>query len=199
MTARVLRLRDTAERDDAPATPDLVTRSAAGDERAREQLFRRHFAYARRLVERLLPGDPDAPDVLQNGFVKLFESLPRLREPERFQAFLRTILVHTARSHLRRRRLARMLGFDQRDASADLDAYLAPDAPADVRAELAEILAKLPRLSATDRMVFVLHHVEGLSHGDVAEAVGLSISTVKRRLVELDHVLGIQRDRGGQR
>jgi RNA polymerase sigma factor (sigma-70 family) len=81
---------------------------------------------------------------------------------------------------VRRRALLRKLGLGRRREPLDEDMFVSEDAPPDVRAELNAIYAMIHALPARERIALVLRRVEGLSHEEVADALGVSLSTAKR-------------------
>jgi DNA-directed RNA polymerase specialized sigma24 family protein len=83
---------------------DLVRRARAGEAAAFAELCRRHGCRARALARRILGGDAEAEDVVQDTLLTAFAGLARLREPERFGSWLCAIAVNLARMRVRARR-----------------------------------------------------------------------------------------------
>jgi RNA polymerase sigma-70 factor, ECF subfamily len=167
----------------APALTDasLVQSALAGEEWAREALFRRHARLAFGLAFRLLPRDVDADDIVQDAFLYALGHLDRLSNPQAFQAWLSSIVVRTAGKRLRRRRLQQRLGLLSHEP-VDADRIISAAAPPDVVAELRAVYARLDALPAEERVALVLRRVERLEVPEIAERMQLSPSTVKRRL-----------------
>jgi len=164
-----------------PSDAALVLAARAGEEWAREALFRRHARLALGLAYRLLPRDADLEDLVQDSFLSAFERLDRLSNPQAFQAWLSSIVVRTAGKRLRRRRLQVRLGL-VRSEPIDVDQVVSRSAPPDVAAELRAVYGLLERLNVEERIALVLRRVEKLEIPEIAGHMGLSISTVKRRL-----------------
>jgi RNA polymerase sigma-70 factor (ECF subfamily) len=155
---------------------DLVERARYGDRDAFtdlvHQISDRLFAVALRILRDAGP----AEDALQNALVTAWRQLPRLREPERFEAWAHRILVHACYAEARR---ARRWSVNVR--------VLAPDAPSapDSSINLAqrdELEHAFSRLSLEHRAVFVLHHYRGLTLVEVAETLGIPAGTARSRL-----------------
>lgn len=164
-----------------PTDAALVLSARAGEPWAREALFRRYARLALGLAYRIMPYDPDVDDVVQDSFLYAFERLDRLSNPQAFQAWLSSIVVRTAGKRLRRRRLQVRLGL--RSAKpVDADEVVSKTAPPDVAAELRSVYELLERLPVEERIALVLRRVERLELPEIAEHMGLSLSTVKRRL-----------------
>jgi len=164
-----------------PSDAALVLAARAGEEWAREALFRRYARLAIGLAYRILPRDADVDDLVQDSFLSAFQRLDRLSNPQAFQAWLSSIVVRTAGKRLRRRRLQLRLGL-LRSEAIDLDQVVSRSAPPDVAAELRAVYGLLEKLSVEERIALVLRRVERLEIPEIAEQMGLSSSTVKRRL-----------------
>lgn len=164
-----------------PTDAALVLAARAGEEWAREALFRRHARLALGLAYRLLPYDADIDDLVQDSFLYAFEHLRRLSNPQAFQSWLSSIVVRTAGKRLRRRKLQIRLGLRSHQP-IDVNEVVSRSAPPDVAAELRAVYALLETLPVEERIALVLRRVERLEIPEIAEQMGLSVSTVKRRL-----------------
>ena len=177
----------------SPTDATLVQAARGGQEWAREALFRRYVRMALGLAYRLMPFEQDSDDLVQDSFLYAFERLDRLSNPQAFQAWLSSIVVRTAGKRLRRRRLQYRLGL--RSATPiDADEVVSRAAPPDVAAELRALYALLDSLPAQERVALVLRRVERLELPEIAEQMGLSISTVKRRLLAAEARLASARE-----
>jgi RNA polymerase sigma-70 factor (ECF subfamily) len=74
----------------------------------------------------------------------------------------------------------------RRPEPVDLDAVVSRTAPPDVRAELRAVYGILNELGAEDRTAVILRRIEGLAIGEIAEQMGRSVATVKRRLASAE-------------
>jgi RNA polymerase sigma-70 factor (ECF subfamily) len=164
-----------------PTDAALVLAARAGEAWAREALFRRHARLALGLAYRILPYDLEADDLVQDSFLFAFERLDGLSNPQAFQSWLSSIVVRTAGKRLRRRRLQIRLGLRSHQP-IDVDELISRAAPPDVAAELSAVYGLLEQLPAEERIALVLRRVERLEIPEIAQQMGLSSSTVKRRL-----------------
>jgi RNA polymerase sigma-70 factor (ECF subfamily) len=171
----VLKLADAQVADAA-----LVRAARQGDGAAREELFMRCAGELQRWVSRVVLGSDDAQDIVQDTFVEAFTRLRALKQPESFRGWLRTIALTQVRRRFRRQRLLRRLGFG--DPGVELDAVLSDDAPLEVVTELRQVAALLRELPTDEALALVLQRVEGYGLQEIAEQLGLSLATVKRRL-----------------
>jgi RNA polymerase sigma-70 factor (ECF subfamily) len=140
------------------------------------------------LSYRVLGRDADVDDLVQDSFLEAFKNLERLENPQAFASWLGSIVVRTASKRLRRRALLTRLGL-RRSTPIDADDVVSNSAPPDVRSELTAIYGCLDRMHHEARLALVLHRVEGLSLPEAAEAIGVSLSTIKRRLAAAEKLL----------
>jgi RNA polymerase sigma-70 factor (ECF subfamily) len=161
-----------------------VIAARAGEDWAREALFRRHANMVAGIAFRLLGRDEDVDDLVQDSFVEALRSLDRLQAPQAFASWLASIVVRTSSKVIRRRRLLTRLGLRRGDAAVDLDAVVSPSAPPDVATELRALYARIEELPVRERVALVLRRVEGLGIDEIAALVEASPATVKRRIAE---------------
>lgn len=160
----------------------------AGESWAQEALFRRYARMVNGLAFRVLGRDADVDDLVQDSFLEAFKNLDRLENPQVFGSWLGSIVVRTASKRLRRRSLLTRLGL-RRSQPIEADEIISPTAPPDVRPELRAIYSCLDGMHHESRLALVLHRVEGMSLPEAAEALGVSLSTVKRRLAAAEKKL----------
>jgi len=149
------------------ATAALVQQARAGSARAYEVLVRRHLRAAYAVALAVLRVPAEAEDVAQEALVVAWERLSECR-PEQFSGWLVQIARHVAMNALARRRVR--VDFAEREAKDDA----APEgvsAAVDARARL---LKALEVLDERQREVVLLHDLEGWSHAEIGESLGLS-------------------------
>jgi len=141
------------------------------------------------LSQRVLAGREDADDLAQDAFLYALTHLETLQNPQAFASWLATIVVRTASKRLRTRRLLVRLGL-RRSEPVDVETLVSATAPADVAAELRRLYARLADFPTQERVALVLRKVEGLELTEIAEHMGLSLATVKRRIAAAERRLG---------
>ncbi len=173
--------------DPGEGVPDasLVVAARGGSAWAKEALFRRHFRFASNFAFRLMGGDEDLSDVVQEAMAAALESLPSLRDPSLFSSWLGRVVINTVRHTLRRRRLLQRIGLRSK-TPAQFDALISPSAPPDVAFELRVIYQALQRLPERPRIALVLRRVEAYSIPEIASQMSASTSSVKRWLDQAD-------------
>jgi RNA polymerase sigma-70 factor, ECF subfamily len=188
MTVHVARAGDRTRDAAAEAEEDarLVAGAAAGDRRMFAALYRRHLESTYQRLTRMIGPVPERDDLVQQIFVDVYRALPRFRGQARFSTFLHRIVVNVAYEHLERaqRQARRTSAFRPEDLEALVAGDPSPEAQARHRQELAQVLARLDRLSPKRRVALVLVAVEGMPLGEAAALVGATPDAVKQRVRE---------------
>jgi RNA polymerase sigma-70 factor (ECF subfamily) len=173
--ARLDRAAPPAERDDATLANELRD----DDEAAQREAWQRFNPIVRRTLARMIgPARQLNDDLTQETFLRFFQRVRRLRDPEALRSFVIGIAIKVAQEELRR---IRVLGWLKLTATGTLP-DVASSSDVHARDALLRLYAILDRLSAQDRALFVLRFVEELELKDVAEALGLSFMTTRRRV-----------------
>ena len=155
---------------------DLVDRAKRGDHDAFALLVGSAIA---RLdaAARLILRDPElARDAVQEGFLRAWRNLPALRDPDRFDAWLRRLVIHSCIDVTRRRR--------RRVFEVELTPTDGP-ATGDFASGVVDrdqLDVALRRLDPEWRAVVVLHYFLGMPLPDVAATMGIPLGTAKSRL-----------------
>jgi RNA polymerase sigma-70 factor (ECF subfamily) len=153
----------------------LVERAQQGDRDAfavlASEAVDRLYAIARVVLR-----DADrAEDAVQETLVRCWRDLPTLQQPERFEAWLRRLLMHAITDEFRRGRRfdakVRVLHMEptETDRARELE-------------DRDQLERGFQRLSPEHRAILVLRHFQGLSLPEVADALGIPVGTAKSRL-----------------
>jgi RNA polymerase sigma-70 factor (ECF subfamily) len=173
----------------------IVDRARTGDLDAFESIVRARMDAVYRLTAAILGDEADARDAAQETFVATWRELPRLREPERFDAWLQRVAVNAARMALRARGRRRVREIPSSQV-ATLAAATAPNPGSDA----ALLDAALRRLPVEQRAILVLHHLEGHPLAEIAEILDIPVGTAKSRLFHARQALAAAiRDEEGER
>jgi RNA polymerase sigma-70 factor (ECF subfamily) len=154
---------------------ELVERAQRGDHDAFAVLAGALVARLDATARLILRDHELARDAVQDGFLRAWRNLPTLRDPDRFEAWLRALIVRSCIDVLRRR--------GRRPIEVELtsfDAALTPDIASSV-ADRELVDEALRRLSPEQRAVVVLHYYLGMSLPDVATTLGIPVGTAKSR------------------
>ena len=171
-----------------PLDSVLILQARAGDGRAREALFRRYAGLVNGLAYRLLGGDSDLDDLVQESFAQALTCLDRLQNIETFPTWLATIVVRTSHKMIRRRRLMARFGL-WRPPEIDWEQVRSHGASTEQLVELRALYRLIHDMPADLRVPLVLRHVEDKSLQEIADLVGTSIATVKRRVTKAQQLL----------
>ena len=158
----------------------LVAAAIKGSSSAALALWDRYAPLVRGLLAKNLGSQADVDDGVQDVFMKVFKSLPNLRQIESLRSYIVATTLTTVRSELRKRRLRRFFFLESKDDEMPE----APIAPADlgVRVALQRLERALDQLKPDDRVAFCLRYVEAMELTEVAAAMGWSLASTKRYL-----------------
>jgi RNA polymerase sigma-70 factor (ECF subfamily) len=157
---------------------ELVLACRREERSAQEALYAR---YARRMFAvclRYARHPSEAEDLLQDGFIRVFDKLHAFRLEGSLEGWIRRIMVHTCINHLRKRSVRdEVLGTEAVHEPAEGPA--APDALGQ-----AELLALVQELPDGYRAVFNLFAIEGYDHAEIAELMGIAEGTSRSQLAK---------------
>lgn len=151
----------------------LIARAKAGDAGALEQLYRAHEAGVYTLARRLTKTAEDAEDVLQETFLEVCRSLGSWRGDGSLWGWIRSIAASKALMRYRREKV--------READ-ELDETTGQGSRADDVPLRLDLESAMTRLTERSRAVVWLHDVEGYTHEEIAEMMGMTTSFSKSQL-----------------
>jgi RNA polymerase sigma-70 factor (ECF subfamily) len=160
----------------------LVAALKAREPGAVDALLARYGGHLRRVLTRVLGAqDTETPDVLQEVVVIAWQSIGRLSDPNALKAWLTQIAVFTARGLIRRRHRHRWLAFFE-----DVPERSIPWASPEMQEAARAVYQILDRMPVDERIPFALRMLDGLELEATAAACGMSLATVRRRLVRAE-------------
>ena len=141
-----------------------------------EELYRRFSPRMYAVCLRYAGNSEEAQDILQEGFIKIFKKLDTFRSEGSFEGWIRRIFVNTAIEHFRRKKYLQPV--TEKEESTLEGNYLS------VLDNLAErdILDLVQQLSPGYRTVFNMYVVEGYTHKEIGDIMGISEGTSKSQL-----------------
>jgi RNA polymerase sigma-70 factor (ECF subfamily) len=162
----------------------LVDRCLTGEPAATRELFRRHRSRVHASLFRVLGGNRDMDDLLQDAFLQVFQSLRGWRAEASLATWIDRVAVRCAYRYLSQR--GRRVTTEPL-ADEDAAALTAPDLGPGARRQLARdgvarLYAVLDELSPAARLAFTLHELDGRSLAETAELVGSSVTATKLRV-----------------
>lgn len=166
-----------------PAEADLITGCIQGNGQMQELLYRTYAAKMYGVCLRYCGNPDDANDVIQDGFIKVYTNLPKFRGDGSFEGWMRRIFVNTAIEHFRKKVKVYNVTETQENTLEDPDLNIL-----DTLAQK-DILLLVNGLSPGYKAVFNLHVIEGYSHKEIAEMLGITEGTSKSQLARAKGVL----------
>jgi RNA polymerase sigma-70 factor (ECF subfamily) len=185
----------------APAELEVLPDAAPWTPPSWDEVVRDHSARVYRLAYRLTGNVPDAEDLTQEVFVRVFRSLPSYT-PGTFEGWLHRITTNLFLDMARRRQRIRFEGLGD-DADQRLPGNEASPAQAWDETHLdGDIQAALQALPPDYRAAVVLCDIEGFSYEEIAATMGVKLGTVRSRIhrgrAQLRVALAHRERRGGQ-
>ena len=162
---------------------DLIKGCLEGDRRAQEYLYQRFSPKMYGVCLRYAGKAEDAQDILQDGFVKIFKNLHMYRGDGSFEGWIRRIFVNTAIEHYRRQ-VNLYPVTENHESLLETKEISAFDS-----LSVKDLMKIVQQLSPGYRTVFNLYVVEGYSHKEIAEMIGISEGTSKSQLARAKGVL----------
>ena len=156
---------------------DLVKRCKENDRKSQELLYKQFASKMLGVCLRYANDRMEAEDMLQNGFIRVFQKIADYRGDGSFEGWVRRIMVHSSIEYYRKHH--KMLSV------ADLGGIgkePSVDAVAAARLDAKDLMALIQQLSPGYRMVFNLYAIEGYSHKEIGEIMGISEGASKSQL-----------------
>ncbi len=170
-----------------PVTDEIQIIQACieGKSWAQKAIYDRYASAMMAVCLRYVPDRETARDLLQDGFVKVFTKIETFSGTGVFAGWVRRIFVTTALEYLRHN--------DALKQSSNIDdleyQFSAPDATVIEQLSAAEMMECISRLSDGYRTVFNLYAIEGYSHAEIAEMLGVNEVTSRTQFMRARKIL----------
>ncbi|WP_299757083.1 sigma-70 family RNA polymerase sigma factor [uncultured Pontibacter sp.] len=161
---------------------ELIAGCQMADGKAQKLLYERFAAQMYGVCLRYLKNQMDAEEALLNGFMKIFKNVDRFEGKGSFEGWVRRIMVNEALAFLRKKEPLHI-------AIEDSYIQVATTSGADQDLAEGELLELLKTLPAGYRAVFNLYAIEGYSHKEIADMLGITEGTSKSQLSKARHML----------
>ena len=168
------------------ADVELIHRILDGDDNAFETLVKKYQKSVHALVWRKIGDFHIAEEITQDTFLKAYQRLATLKEPQRFVSWLYVIAANNCRTYLRKKRL-RMQSLEETSVSelekATYSGYVVEEHERTAVEAQREVVKKLlAKLQESERTVLTLHYFGDMSAADIGAFLGVSVNTIKSRL-----------------
>lgn len=168
-----------------PDIKNIIKGCLTGNRRDQELLYRRHAAKLYAVCLQYSGNDEEARDILQEGFIKIFENLINYKYEGSFEGWMRRIVVNTALEKYRSKHSLYRVD--------DIDLIPEPEADPDnedyTGIEAVDLLGIIRELPPKYRMVFNLYAIEGYSHKEIGQMANISEGTSKSNLSRAREIL----------
>lgn len=166
-----------------PSETDLIKGCIEGDRQMQELLYHKFSSKMYGVCLRYSGNADDASDLLQEGFIKVFKNLEKFRGEGSFEGWIRRIFVNTSIEHFRKKVKLYNVTEVQENTIEDPDLNIL-----DTLAEK-DLILLVNELAPGYKTVFNMHVVEGYSHKEIAEMLGITEGTSKSQLARAKGVL----------
>ncbi|RYY37464.1 MAG: sigma-70 family RNA polymerase sigma factor [Sphingobacteriaceae bacterium] len=156
---------------------ELIKRCKTGDRKACEMLYKQFAPKMLAVCLRYAVDRMEAEDMLQNGFIRVFNKLNDFRGEGSFEGWMRRIMVHSSIEYYRKHhKMLQVVDIDESGYEPSVNAAAAANLDAK------DLMAIIQQLAPGYRMVFNLYAIEGYSHKEIAEIVGITEGASKSQL-----------------
>lgn len=164
----------------------LVKACLEADSRAQQALYQKYAPVMYAICLRYCGSPDNAKDMLQESFIKLFESLKNFRFQGSFEGWAKRIAVTTCLDFIKK------LKQEPYTDELEVHAHLGADDAVFPQLAVKDLLALLQTLPVGYRTVFNLYAIEGYNHGQIAELMGISENTSKTQLFKARKMLQVK-------
>ncbi|MDB5025913.1 MAG: sigma-70 family polymerase sigma factor [Mucilaginibacter sp.] len=163
--------------EDRYTIEELIKRCKAGERKAQELLYKQFASKMLGVCMRYATDRMEAEDMLQNGFIRVFRKMADYRGDGSFEGWVRRIMVHCSIEYYRKHhKILQAVDTDGEGAEQSVN----PAAIANLDAK--DLMMLIQKLSPGYRMVFNLYAIEGYSHKEIGEMMGISEGASKSQL-----------------
>jgi RNA polymerase sigma-70 factor (ECF subfamily) len=153
---------------------EIVKGCQLGNMKAQKALYDRYSRVVMGICVRYVRNQADAQDVFQDTFVKIFRSVQTIENPEFLSLWLRRIAVNTAINFLKQKKRYPISSLDNLE--------LKSNERTDELLDTEQMLKALDELHEPYRLIFNLYVIEGYSHKEISELIGINEGTSKSQL-----------------
>lgn len=168
---------------------EVIDGCLKGERRSQQRVYELFYGKMMTVCLRYTKNTDQAKDILQDGFIKVFQSMDKFNRAGSFEGWIRRIMVNTAIDHFRRTKNSYLLLGEDRSiedfGDQDEEDVIAEDS-ADDELDLkpADVINAMQKLTPAYRTVFNLYVFEELTHKEISEMLGINVGTSKSNLAK---------------
>jgi RNA polymerase sigma factor (sigma-70 family) len=164
---------------------EIISGCIRNDRKAQEKLFQLFYGKMLIVCMRYTVDNDSAQEILQEGFIKVFEKLAMFDYKGSFEGWLRRIVANTAIDYIRKSKKRPFLSEDDSEFTTGVENPMEDAEIESVRVLKSEVaLAAIQQLSPAYRAVFNLYVLEEYTHKEIGEILGISEGTSKSNLAK---------------
>ena len=145
------------------------------DEKKFSELYQKYASYMYGVCLRYTGNKEDAEDMMQDGFVKVYNNIDKLKDIINVKAWIKRIMINTALNLYRHNKIIDFKSIDE----GTYDIYKSYEQDAIQKLTTNELLNVIQELPEGYRLVFNLYAIEGYKHREIAELLNINEGTSK--------------------
>lgn len=173
----------TEQSNHIPSEPDLIKGCIDGDRQMQKILYQTFSSKMYGVCLRYSENVEDANDILQEGFIKVYKNIHKFRSEGSFEGWVRRIFINTSIEHFRKKIKFNNITEVQENTVEDNSVNVFDTLSAK------DIIKTINQLSPGYKAVFNMHVIEGYSHKEIAEILGITEGTSKSQLARAKGIL----------
>lgn len=173
----------TQQSNHIPSESDLIKGCIDGDRQMQKILYETFSSKMYGVCLRYSENMEDANDILQEGFIKVYKNINKFRSEGSFEGWIRRIFINTSIEHFRKKIKLNNITEVQENTIED-DSTNAFDS-----LSTKDIIRTINQLSPGYKAVFNMHVIEGYSHKEIADILGITEGTSKSQLARAKGIL----------
>lgn len=162
---------------------ELIKGCIRNDSRCQRTLFEQYAGKMMAVCLRYAQDQMEAEDMLQDGFIRVFSNIHQFKFEGSFEGWIRRVIVNAALKRLQKRKMHFQEITDRNEDAQRMDPYVYNHLG---EAELMQLIHQLPD---GYRTVFNLNVIEGYSHEEIADMLGIQAGTSRSQLVKARKML----------
>lgn len=164
----------------------MLDRCLDGDRNSQKWLYEKHYGKMLAVCLRYSSDMDQAKDMLQEGFIKVFNSLDKFNRKGSLEGWIRRIMVNTAIDHIRKDKRSLTLSHSEEllDKGLEVVEETEIDDNESLQLNMSHVIEAMQELSPGYKAVFNLYVMEDMTHKEIAETLGISEGTSKSNLAK---------------